>query len=132
MEKEHKVVVRRLEKLREEIAKVRDWLTSESCNLVANALREASNLERFDEQTYNMMVDIGKNVVYCRHKLVWGLNMNDYGTQNSPGDLALTKAKVTDERKGPFWVVYKERGHWIWSELCKKHIMHADRKSPPE
>jgi hypothetical protein len=34
--------------------------------------------------------------------------MNDYGTQNSPGDLALKKAKVTDERKGPFWVVYKE------------------------
>jgi hypothetical protein len=75
---------------------------------VANALREASNPERFDEQTYNMMVDIGKNVVYCRHKFVGGLNMNDYGTQNSPGDLALTKAKVTDERKGPFWVVYKE------------------------
>jgi hypothetical protein len=38
---------------------------------------------------------------------VGGLNMNDCGTQNSPGDLALTKA-VTDERKGPFWVVYKE------------------------
>jgi hypothetical protein len=63
---------------------------------VANALREASNLERFDEQTYNMMVDIGKNVVYHRHNFVGGLNMNDYGTQNSPGDLALTKAKVTD------------------------------------
>jgi hypothetical protein len=31
---------------------------------VANALREASNPERFDEQTYNMMVNIGKNVVY--------------------------------------------------------------------
>jgi hypothetical protein len=28
--------------------------------------------------------------------------------QNSPGDLALMKAKVTDERKGPFWTVYKE------------------------
>jgi hypothetical protein len=50
---------------------------------VANALREASNPERFDEQTYNMMVDIGKNVVYQRHKFVGGLNMNDYGTQNS-------------------------------------------------
>jgi hypothetical protein len=75
---------------------------------VANVLREASNLERFDEQTYNMMVDIGKNVVYHRHKFVGGLNMNDFGTQNSPGDLALTKAKVTDERKGPFWAVYKE------------------------
>jgi hypothetical protein len=63
---------------------------------VANALREASNPERFDEQTYNMMVNIGKNVVYHRHKLVEGLNMNDYETQNSPGggDLALTKAKV--------------------------------------
>jgi hypothetical protein len=108
MEREHKVAVRRLEKLREEIAKVRDRLTSESRDLVANALREASNLERFDEQTYNMMVDIGKNVVYRRHKFVGGLNMNDYGTQNSPGDLALTKVKVTDERKGPFWVVYKE------------------------
>jgi hypothetical protein len=34
--------------------------------------------------------------------------MNGYRTQNSPCDLALTKAKVTDERKGPFWVVYKE------------------------
>jgi hypothetical protein len=34
--------------------------------------------------------------------------MNDYGTQNSPGDLALTKAKVTDDRKEPFWAVYKE------------------------
>jgi hypothetical protein len=55
-----------------------------------------------------MMVDIGKNVVYRRHKFVGGLNMNDYGTQNSPCDLALTKAKVTDERKGPFWVVYKK------------------------
>jgi hypothetical protein len=75
---------------------------------VANALTEASNPESFDEQTYNMMVDIGKNVVYHRHKFVGGLNMNDYGTQNSPGDLALKKAKVTDERKGPFWVVYKE------------------------
>jgi hypothetical protein len=41
---------------------------------VANALREASNLERFDEPTYNMMVDIGKNVVYHRHKFVGGLN----------------------------------------------------------
>jgi hypothetical protein len=30
MEREHKVAVRRLEKLREEIAKVRDQLTSES------------------------------------------------------------------------------------------------------
>ena len=108
MEREHKVVVRRLEKSREEIAKVRDRLTSESRDLVANALREASNPERFNEQTYNMMVDIGKNVVYHRHKFVGGLNMNDYGTQNSLGDLALTKAKVTDERKGPFWVVYKE------------------------
>jgi hypothetical protein len=108
MEREHKEVVRHLEKLREEIAKVRDRLTSESCDLVANALREASNPERFNEQTYNMMVDIGKNVVYRRHKFVGGLNMNDYGTQNSLGDLALTKAKVTDERKGPFWVVYKE------------------------
>jgi hypothetical protein len=109
MEREHKVAVRHLEKSREESAKVRDRLiTSESCDLVANALRDASNPERFDEQTYNMMVDIGKNVVYCRHKFVGGLNMNDYGTQNSPGDLALTKAKVTDERKGPFLVVYKE------------------------
>jgi hypothetical protein len=53
MEREHKVGVRRLEKLREEIAKVRDQLTSESLNLVANALREASNPERFDEQMYN-------------------------------------------------------------------------------
>jgi hypothetical protein len=53
MEREHKVVVRCLEKLREEIAKVRDQLTSESCDLVANALREASNPERFDEQMYN-------------------------------------------------------------------------------
>jgi hypothetical protein len=67
MEREHKVAVRHLEKLREkaEIAKVRDCLTSESRDLVANAFREASNLERFDEQTYNMMVNIGKkNVVY--------------------------------------------------------------------
>jgi hypothetical protein len=108
MEREHKVAVRRLEKSREEIAKVRDRLTSESHDLVGNVLREASNPERFDEQTYNMMVDIGKNVVYRRHKFVGRLNMNDYGTQNSPGDLALTKAKVTDERKGPFWAVYKE------------------------
>jgi hypothetical protein len=38
---------------------VRDRLTSESHDLVANALREASNLEWFNEQTYNMMVDIG-------------------------------------------------------------------------
>jgi hypothetical protein len=30
MEREHKIVVRHLEKLREEIAKVRDQLTSES------------------------------------------------------------------------------------------------------
>ncbi len=65
---------------------------------MATVLREASNLERFDEQTYNMMVNIGKNVVYHRHKFVGGLNMNDFGTQNSPGDLALMKAKVTDER----------------------------------
>jgi hypothetical protein len=108
MEREHKVAVRHLEKSREEIAKVRDQLTSESCDLVANALREASNPERFNEQMYNMVVDIGKNVVYHRHKFVGGHNMNDYGTQNSPGDLALTKAMVTDERKGPFWVVYKE------------------------
>jgi hypothetical protein len=109
MEREHKVAVRRLEKSsREEIANVRDRLTSESRDLVANALREASNPERFDEQTYNMMVDIGKNVVYHRHKFVGGLNMNDYGTQNSPGDLALAQAKVTDERKRSFWVVYKE------------------------
>jgi hypothetical protein len=35
--------------LREEIAKVRDRLTSESQDLVANALREASNPERFNE-----------------------------------------------------------------------------------
>jgi hypothetical protein len=55
-----------------------------------------------------MMVNMGKNVVYHRHKFVGGLDMNEYGTQNSPCDLALTKAKVTDERKGPFWVVYKE------------------------
>jgi hypothetical protein len=108
MEREHKVGVRRLEKLREEIAKVRDQLTSESLNLVANALREASNPERFDEQMYNMIVDIGKNGVYHRHKFVGRHNMNDYGTQNSPGDLALTKVKVTDERKGSFWTVYKE------------------------
>ncbi len=40
-------------------------------------LREASNLEKFDEQTYNMMVDIGKNVVYHMHKFVGGLNIND-------------------------------------------------------
>jgi hypothetical protein len=65
--------------------------------MVANALREASNPERFNEQTYNMMVDMGKNVVYYRHKFLGGLDMNDYGTQNSPGDLALMK--VTDERK---------------------------------
>jgi hypothetical protein len=33
--------------------------------VVANAFREASNPVRFDEQTYNMMVNIGKkNVVY--------------------------------------------------------------------
>jgi hypothetical protein len=96
MEREHKVAVRHLEKSREEIAKVRDQLTSESRNLVANALKEASNPERFDEQTYNMMVNIGKNVVYRRHTFVGGLNMNDYGTQNSPGDLALTKVEVTE------------------------------------
>jgi hypothetical protein len=78
-----------------------------------------------------MMANIGKNVVYHRHKFVGGLNMNDFGTDNSPGDLALTKAKVTDERKGPFWAVYK-RGHRIWSELCKKHILHTDKKSPLE
>jgi hypothetical protein len=78
MEREHKVAVRRLEKLRE-VAKVRDQLTSESRDLVlANALREASNPERFDEQMYNMMVKIGKNIEYCRHKFVGGINMNDY------------------------------------------------------
>jgi hypothetical protein len=49
MEREHKVAVRQLEKLREEIAKVRDRLTSESRDLVANALRESSNPEIFDE-----------------------------------------------------------------------------------
>jgi hypothetical protein len=76
--------------------------------MVANALREASNLERFDEQTYTMMVNIGKNVVYHMHKFVGGLDMNDFGTENSPGDLDLMKAKVTDERKGLFWAVYKE------------------------
>jgi hypothetical protein len=65
MEREHKLAVRHLEKLREEISKVRDQLTSESRDMVANALSKASNPERFDEQTYNMMVDIGKNVVYC-------------------------------------------------------------------
>jgi hypothetical protein len=43
MEREHKVVVRCLEKSREEIAKVRDQLTSEIRDLVANALREASS-----------------------------------------------------------------------------------------
>ena len=102
MEREHKLAVRHLEKLREEISKVRDQLTSESRDMVANALREASNLERFDEQTYTMMVDIGKNVVYHRHKFIGGLDMNDFGTENSPGDLALMKAKVTDERKGLF------------------------------
>jgi hypothetical protein len=69
MEREHKIVVRCLEKLREEIAKVRDLLTSESRDLVANALREASNPERFNKQMYNMMVNIGKNVVYRRHKV---------------------------------------------------------------
>ncbi len=58
----------------------------------------SNNLERFDEQTYNMMVDIGKNVVYCRQKFVGGLNMNDFGTQNSPSDIALMKAKITDKR----------------------------------
>jgi hypothetical protein len=36
---------------------------------VANALREASNPERFDKQMYNMMVNIGKNVLYHRHKV---------------------------------------------------------------
>jgi hypothetical protein len=76
--------------------------------MVANALREASNPERFNEQMYNMMVNIGKNVVYHRRKFVGGLDMNDCGTQNSPGDLALTKAKVTDEMEGLFWAVYKE------------------------
>jgi hypothetical protein len=60
---------------------------------VPNPLREASNQERFDEQTYNMMVNIGKNVVYHRHKFVGGLNINDFGTQNSPGNLALMKAR---------------------------------------
>jgi hypothetical protein len=49
MEREHKVAVRQLEKLREEIAKVSDQLTFESRDLVANALREASNPERFDK-----------------------------------------------------------------------------------
>jgi hypothetical protein len=77
---------------------------------VANALREASNPERFDGQTYDMMVNIGKNVVYHRHKFVGGLNMNDYGTQNSPGggggDLALTKAKVE---------LMRGKGHSGWS-----------------
>jgi hypothetical protein len=34
--------------------------------------------------------------------------MNDFGTANSPGDLALMKAKVTDEQKGPFLVAYIE------------------------
>jgi hypothetical protein len=75
---------------------------------MANALREASNLERFDEQTHNMMVNMGNNVVYHGQKFVGGLNMNDYRTQNSPCDLALMMAKVTDERKGPFWAFYKE------------------------
>jgi hypothetical protein len=51
MEREHKLAVRHLEKLREEISKVRDQLTSESRDMVANALREASNPERFDVQT---------------------------------------------------------------------------------
>jgi hypothetical protein len=49
MEREHKIAVWWLEKSRKEIAKVRDRLTSESRDLVANALREASNPQRFDE-----------------------------------------------------------------------------------
>jgi hypothetical protein len=49
MEREHKIAVWWLEKSREEIAKVRDRLTSESRDLVANTLREASNPQRFDE-----------------------------------------------------------------------------------
>jgi uncharacterized alpha-E superfamily protein len=77
MEREHRVVVTCLEKSREEIAKVRDRLTSEIHDLVANALREASNPERFNEQTYNMMVNIGKNVVYLRHKFVGGLKTTE-------------------------------------------------------
>jgi hypothetical protein len=108
MKREHKLVVRHLEKSRKEISQVRDQLTSESQDMVANALRDTSNLERFDEQTYNMMVDIVKNVVYHRHKFVGELGMN-FGAENSLGDLALTKAKVlTDERKELFWAVYIE------------------------
>jgi hypothetical protein len=58
MEREHKLAVRHLEKSREEISKVRDRLTSKSQDMVANALREASNPERLNEQTYNMMLTL--------------------------------------------------------------------------
>jgi hypothetical protein len=50
--------------------------------------------------SYNMMFDIGKNVVYRWHKFVGGLGMNDFRTESFPGDLALMKAEVTEERKG--------------------------------
>jgi hypothetical protein len=52
MEREHKLALRCLEKSREEISKVRNRLTSESQDLMANALREARNPERLDAQTY--------------------------------------------------------------------------------
>ncbi len=31
-----------------------------------------------------MMVDLGKNIVYGRHKFVGGLDMNDFSTKKSP------------------------------------------------
>jgi hypothetical protein len=54
----YELAVRHLEKSREEISKVRDRLTSKSQDMVANALREASNPERLNEQTYNMMLTL--------------------------------------------------------------------------
>jgi septal ring factor EnvC (AmiA/AmiB activator) len=50
MGREYKLAIRCLEKSREEISKVRNQLTSESQDMVANALREASNSERFNEK----------------------------------------------------------------------------------
>jgi hypothetical protein len=34
--------------------------------------------------------------------------MNTFSTNNLPRDIALTQTKVTEEKKGPFWAVYKD------------------------
>ena len=72
------------------------------------AWAEANTPVAFDSEVYSRVNKYARKAVFRIHKFfTCDRDLADFNTPNSPGNLVMTHFKVSDGRKGQYWMAYK-------------------------